>query len=185
MSTLKLGHVTNRILHVLSCRQVCRGRVGVRLARILTNLFAALLIVFGSTHLFAQPIRIRVQDDLIFGRIASSIEQTGSVIIAAATGAKTTNGGATDLGGAHSAAKFKVKGDKNFSYSVSLPGSVTLTNSGNQAIIVNNFTSEPPGSGVVSNNGNSTLWVGATLNIGVNQNAGNYSGSYDVTVNYQ
>ena len=89
------------------------------------------------------------------------------------------------MGGAHSAAKFKVKGDKNFSYSVSLPGSVTLTNSGNQAIIVNNFTSEPPGSGVVSNNGNSTLWVGATLNIGVNQNAGNYSGSYDVTVNYQ
>ncbi len=154
-------------------------------ARVAAGLLSLAMLCWGASDLLAKPIRVRATDDLAFGQITSSIIQSGAVIIAAATGAKTTTGGATDLGGTHSRSIFDVNGDKNTAFSISLPSSVTLTGSGADTVIVDGFTSDPAGSGVLGPNGSATLNVGATLNLNANHPAGSYSGSYDVIVNYQ
>jgi hypothetical protein len=46
-----------------------------------------------------------------------------------------------------------------------------------------NFTSNPSGS--FTGSALTELTVGATLNVGPNQPAGNYTGSYPISVNYE
>jgi len=162
-----------------------RPKRGLSRARVAAGILAVGLLFYGASDLLAKPIRVRTTDDLTFGQITSDVSQSGSVIIAAASGAKTTTGGATDLGGTHSRSIFSITGDKDVAFSISMPSSVTLNGSGADTVTVDSFTSDPAGSGVLSASGQATLNVGATLNLNANHPAGSYSGAYDVIVNYQ
>jgi hypothetical protein len=83
-----------------------------------------------------------------------------------------------------SAASFTVNATDGYSYTIGLPttNSVTLSSGANNMTIAS-FSSSPSGA-LTTSNGVAPLYVGATLTVGSNQPAGNYSGSFSVTIIY-
>jgi len=131
-----------------------------------------------------KPVSISWVQDLEFGALAGDGTFAGTATINPISGAKTVTGGVNDFGGIHNPAAFTVKGDKNTTFTVTLPGSIVLS-SGSSTMTLNNFTSNPSGFGVFGNNGQTTLTVGATLQVGAGQAAGIYTGVFTITVDYQ
>jgi hypothetical protein len=70
-------------------------------------------------------------------------------------------------------------------YTITLPGTITLTGVPSGSMTVGTFVSNPSGTGALTA-GAQTLTVGGTLNVGAGQAAGVYSNTTDmtVTVNY-
>lgn len=66
---------------------------------------------------------------------------------------------------------------------LALPSSATVSN-GTDTLTVNNFTSNfPTGSGNI-HTGDTTVMVGADLNVTANASSGDYTGTYNVTLSY-
>jgi protein-disulfide isomerase len=121
---------------------------------------------------------------LAFGSFAPGVS-SGTVTISPA-GARSSGGGVFLVSsGAGAAASYTVGGTSSATYAITLPsnGEVVLT-SGPNSMAVNNFSSSPAGTGVIGGGGTQTLSVGATLTVGGNQATGSYSGSFNVTVEY-
>ncbi len=121
---------------------------------------------------------------LVFGSFAPGLS-SGTVTVNAA-GARSAGGGVFLVSsGAGSAASYTVGGTGSASYAITLPanGVVVLT-SGPNSMAVNNFVSSPALTGVIGGGGTQTLMVGATLSVGSQQPTGSYSGSFNVTVEY-
>lgn len=137
----------------------------------------------NATANIITPITITKNTDLSFGTFSPGAT-TGTVLIATA-GTRTATGGvslsALDAGGA---AGFTVTGDTVATYAITLPtnGTVTITNGAN-SMAVNDFVSNPSGTGQLTA-GTQNLAVGATLNVGANQAAGSYTGTFSVSVDY-
>jgi len=117
---------------------------------------------------------------LDFGTLAPSAA-AGTVVIAPA-GGRTTTGGVSGISGTFGPGAFKVaiaSGSANFFFF--LPNSATLSSGGN-TMTVNTFTSNPAGitSTVPGPPGSIVMSIGATLNVGANQAAGTYSGTYSI-----
>jgi hypothetical protein len=121
---------------------------------------------------------------LNFGQIAPTIA-IGSVTVAT-TGARTFSGGVTLANGTPAtAASFAVTGAPLNAYTITLPADVDVTLTGPGApMTVTGFVSNPPTSGTLSAGGTQTLLVGATVNVGVSQVAGAYTGLFNVGVVY-
>jgi len=139
-----------------------------------------------ATATIVTPISITNTANMNFGNIAVNATNSGTVVLAP-DGTRGSTGGVTlpaDIGTV-SAAVFTVSGIPGAGYSISLPASTTVVSGGN-SMIVDNFTSNPSGTGTLDGTtGNQTLQVGATLNVGASQPTGVYvSGTFDVTVNY-
>lgn len=120
---------------------------------------------------------------LAFGSFAAG---AGGTITVSPASARSASGGVILVpSGSGSAASFNVSGTSNATYAITLPanGMVSLT-SGENAMAVNDFLSNPASSGQLSIGGSQTLTVGATLSVGSNQPSGSYSGTFNVTVNY-
>jgi hypothetical protein len=163
-------------------------------------LFTAIIMIAGfSTRLTAQetatatatativtPIAITKMVDMNFGNIA--VTGTAGTVILDPAGSRAITGGVTlpTISGTVAAASFDVTGNGEYTYSITLPsGDHTITESGSANMIVNAFTSNPSGTGALTS-GAQTITVGATLNVGVAQVAGEYTNAtgFDVTVNY-
>jgi hypothetical protein len=132
------------------------------------------------------PIGISVTSDMDFGIVAEDAGTAGTVQLATG-GGRTAGGGATLVsGGTPSAAVFAVTGEANYTYSISLPSSIDLSDGASHTMTVNSFVSSPTPTGTLDGTGNETLSVGATLNIASGQAAGTYTNASDltVTVNY-
>jgi len=82
-----------------------------------------------------------------------------------------------------SAASFRVSGEPNTAYSITLPVACTLSRAGN-SMTVDGFASNPDGSGNLGPLGAQTVLLGATLHLSASQPSGAYAGSYAVTVAY-
>lgn len=108
---------------------------------------------------------------------------TSGTVVMTAAGVRTSTGGTT-LGnpGAAAAAGFAVAGDPAATYAITLPTSITVT-SGGDTMTVDTFTT-PAATGTLDGTGNDTIAVGATLQVGVAQAVGAYTGTFDVTVAY-
>jgi hypothetical protein len=134
----------------------------------------------GAT--IVPAIAISKTVDLNFGDVVAG-SSSGTVELSTA-GSRLATGGTTLANTASTAAaSFNVTGDPNGTYAITLPSSVDI-NSGGDTMTVDNFVSNPSGTGLFSGGGSQTLLVGATLNVGANQPTGIYSGSFDVTVAY-
>lgn len=133
----------------------------------------------GTRDAAAAADTVTQQRDLDFGSAAGDVALPGTVVISPA-GAKTVTGGATDLGGTAGAARFRISGTKNTSYSCTLPGSIQVTSGANSAT-VDTFTTSPGLAGNLGASGKVTMNIGATLHLAVNQAAGTYSGTFDLT----
>jgi hypothetical protein len=121
--------------------------------------------------------------NLALGRFVAT---TGGTITISPDGVRSSSGGIILLaGGSATSASFSLAesgtGTALTWTSITLPASATLT-SGGASMTLTNFTSDPDHRMAA---GAQLLSVGATLEVGPNQPAGNYSGSFSVSVNYE
>lgn len=89
--------------------------------------------------------------------------------------------------GTTSPAAFDVSGSPDATYSITLPGTVTIDNSadgGADSMDIGLFESDPDTTGTLDGSGAQTLNVGATLTVGNPQESGAYTGSFQVSVDY-
>lgn len=138
----------------------------------------------SATAEVMTPISISNTAALRFGKFSAL---TGGTVVISAAGARSATGAvvlsSTNAGGA---ASFTVSGDANATYAITLPNSATLTHGtdNTKTMSVGSFTSNPSGTGTLSGAGSQTLSVGATLTVGNAQTTGSYSGTFDVSVEY-
>lgn len=122
---------------------------------------------------------------LNFGTVTRS--STSGTIVVTSAGTRSQGGGASILSSSSfSPAPFTVTGENNASFNIALPddNDVELTRDGEtEKMEVTGF--EHNSGLVLSGLGVATFSVGATLNLDANQVAGDYSGSFSVTINYQ
>lgn len=125
---------------------------------------------------------ISTSANMAFGRFVAG---SGGAITLAPSGARSRSGGVILLTSSTSAAGFSVTGSDNKVTVLSLPadGSVSLVSGANQ-MPLNGFASNLPPGGVLVG-GSQNVTVGATLQVAPNQPAGNYSGTFQATINFQ
>jgi hypothetical protein len=127
-----------------------------------------------------SPMTITKNVDLNFGNIAAGA--AAGTVVMSTTGVRTpTNVILPSVTGTVTAAQFTVTGLAGSNYVITLPGTVNLT-SGSNSMTLDNFTEDATN---VLTGGTETFGVGATLNIEANQAVGLYTGTFDVTVDYQ
>lgn len=107
----------------------------------------------------------------------------GTVVLDTGSGRSVTGDAEAVTGGTVQAGAYQVNGSGNKAYSITLPGSTLITD-GTNNMTVNGFNHDAGGSPALSA-GVDTFNVGATLNINGGQAANPYSGTYNLTVNYQ
>lgn len=145
---------------------------------------AATVVCWASHQTSVLAISISNLQALAFGKFAAG---SGGTVTVSPSGARTATGGVILLSsGSGSAASFRVSGDPGLTYYIVLPanGVVALGNGTGQTMPVSDFTSSPAAAGQLDLSGVQTVSIGATLNVSAGQAAGNYSGSFDVTVDY-
>ena len=132
------------------------------------------------------PIAIAVVNNMNFGNINAG---SGGTVVLPTTGARQATGGVTlpATTGTVSAASFTVSGQADYTYSITLPSTVTITHSaGTETMSIGTFVSDPATTGTLNGSGTQTLNVGATLTVGSGQLAGVYTSAsaFNVTVAY-
>jgi hypothetical protein len=145
---------------------------------------AALVFLLGPVAAAEAQVSIGISRtaDLDFGQAVAGLS-AGTVTVTPG-GARSVSGGATlGSGLAVSAASFTVTGQPSTAYGIVLPGSIALS-SGSHSMTVDDFTSDPSGTGVLSGGGSQALSVGAKLHVSARQAGGSYSGTFSVTVAY-
>ena len=122
-----------------------------------------------------------------FGSFGGMPGWPGGTVVVAPNGSRTApSGGVMLLGNAGiSAATLTVAGTPGATYSISLPvnGAVFLSTAGGHSMAINAFASNPSATGTLFGS-SQVLSVGATLALGSMQAPGDYSGNFNVTVNY-
>jgi hypothetical protein len=183
---MRLATISGHIRPALGFKRLCRAFALLALtAAVLGSAGNAPAQVCGTPPCGGgQPVTITWAQDLEFGTLAGDGTSAGTATINPVSGAKTVAGGVYDFGGISNAAVFDIRGTRNTAFTITLPPSITLTSGGN-SMTLNGFTSSPSLVGVLDNSGKATVNVGATLQVGVNQAAGAYSGVFTVTVDYQ
>jgi len=138
-----------------------------------------------------RPNTLIKTDDLDFGTMTSGTTG-GTVSINAVTGARTTTGGVTPIGAGTQRAVFQGTGGILL-ITVSGDTSVTLVRAGGgasnmTATLVRAASTSGGGiallSGTLLPSGVQTYYIGGTLTVPANQPAGDYSGTFTLTVNY-
>lgn len=149
-------------------------------SRFVCALACALAVASAS---WAALIAISNTQTLAFGKFVAG---SGGTVMVSPGGVRSASGGVALVpSGGGTAAQFFVSGDPNLTYAISLPadGTVSLA-SGVNSMSVNAFTSSPSLAGALGTGGSQTVSVGASLSVGSNQAPGRYSGSFNVTVDY-
>ena len=146
----------------------------------------------GTAHAaVVRPNTLVKTDDLDFGTLASGATG-GTVTINAVTGARTSGGGVTPVGGGTQRAVFQGTGGL-FLITVSGSASVTLTRAGGGAPAMTASlvrAASTSGGGIallgatLLPSGVQTYYIGGTLTVPANQPDGDYSGTFTLTVNY-
>lgn len=145
------------------------------------RLVLSLACAFGATPLCAGALGLTNTQPLSFGKFVAG---AGSITVSP-SGTRVAAGDVIALeSGPGQAAQFLVTGDPDMAYGVTLPSDGTVTiSSGGTGMPVNAFTSSPA-STVLSAGGSQTLSVGARLDVIQGKPPGEYSGSFDVIVEY-
>jgi hypothetical protein len=143
-------------------------------------------VTADATANVLEPLGITVGTNIMdFGDVAADPVVATTVVLDPA-GTTSSNDGAS-VSGAPTAGDFDVTGEANAFYDITLPANdtVILTGTGGPDMFVQDFTADLGTTGQLDGTGAGSFTVGATLELGINQGAGTYDGTYDVTVNYQ
>lgn len=153
-----------------------------------TASFGQTSTIAGATATIINPLTISATNNLQFGDIA--VSSSNGAVALSWDGSASYLGGVTDgnLSATPMPAQFRVTGDPNRAFSISLPVAVILVNQidGISTMSAEEFTSEVGNSSVLDEFGERFFLVGATLYISAFQAQGNYSSidQFVVTVNY-
>lgn len=139
-----------------------------------------------ATATVVTPIAISAGDNLRFGSFSTSAAGQ-TVTINAATSARSSSG-VVLVTSTTGAATFNVTGEGTLTYAITLPGDGTVNITTGVAdaprtMAVSSFTSDPSGTGALTA-GAQTLKVGATITTVASQVAGAYTGTFNVSVDY-
>lgn len=150
-----------------------------------SSVFAQATATATAAATIVTPISISNTADMNFGNVATD-GSVGTVVLTPQS-TRTSTGGVTlpTTAGTVTAAAFTVTGSGSYTYSITLPNSVTIT-SGGDTMIVDTFTSTPSAADGQLSSGTQDITVGATLNLVASQGAGTYLSAtpFAVTVNY-
>lgn len=130
-----------------------------------------------------SSLTVTATSNLQFGQIAANTGGTVTVNADSTTGFT----GSLVSTGTRAPATFSVTGTPNTSVIVSLPtASVNLTRSGGtETMTLSGFNSNPGGAFQLGTTGAGTFNVGGTLAVASGQVAGAYTGTFQVSVEYQ
>ena len=147
------------------------------------NTIAATVTADASANVL-EPLGITQAAAMDFGDVAA--DPTVATTVVLTTGGATSSPDGASVSGTPAAGSFDVTGATNAAYDITLPldNTVVLTGLGAN-MPVDSFTSSLGASGNLGATGTQNFTVGATLTVPANQTADNYTGTYDVTVNYQ
>jgi hypothetical protein len=125
---------------------------------------------------------ISTTSNLAFGRFVAA---GGGNITVSTASARSRTGAVILLNSSATAAAFTITGNDNKVTILTLPadGAVSLVSGANR-MALNNFASSLPGGGVLPP-GTQSVTVGATLQVAPNQPRGNYSGTFQATIEFQ
>ncbi len=131
-------------------------------------------------------VAIHTTRHLEFGKFVAGV---GGTISVDTSGARSRSGGVVLISSSAASASFTVSdatpANASKVYTITLPDNGTAAlSSGANTMSLSNFTSAPSATGMLTG-GSQILLVGATLSVGASQPAGNYSGTFVVTVEYQ
>ncbi|MEO1642446.1 MAG: DUF4402 domain-containing protein [Pseudomonadota bacterium] len=118
---------------------------------------------------------------LYFGTIVPPDSGTARITLSP-EGARTCPANATCLTEDHHAARFGVTGEANRFVTITIPNSLTVASGGN-SMTVENLTSSVPLAFL--NSGYDEFCIGGDLIINASQASGDYTGTYNVMVEYQ
>jgi hypothetical protein len=129
-----------------------------------------------------------------FGTIGV-LDETGGTCIITTEGLRSATDGVTlsALAPLYSIATYTVSGEPLYTYAITLPQSITVTHTDLNATMIISKLLAKSASGTESNtatgtlnssDGTETFTVGGTLTVAAGQLAGEYSGTFDITVAY-
>lgn len=129
----------------------------------------------------AAAVTVTKVSDLEFGLISPT--GTAGTVTVSNTGTRTGDANVVlQAGNTPAQASFNVSGAASQAITVTIPASATLTGAGTDMVATLNQTEA--GAQTLDGSGAFTVDVGASLAVGINQGAGAYTGSFDVTVVY-
>lgn len=126
------------------------------------------------------PVSISEQDSLDFGTMIAPTDTSKTVTIA--TNGTRSGDSSILVGNGGQAGLFNVTGEDSQSMTISVTDSTTLTGAGDP-MTVNNFVTEPASTLTLTGT-RGQIKVGADLTVGQGQDAGEYTGTYKITVSY-
>jgi hypothetical protein len=132
------------------------------------------------------PLTITNVNPLAFGKFANN---GGGTLVIGTDGVLTPTG-VVVVTSPHSAASFDLVGEATTGYAITLPDSITLAGTPSGSMTVEDFTIANLAGPVVGKEatlpgtGTDTLSIGATANVEAGQPVGDYSGTLNVTVEY-
>ena len=136
----------------------------------------------------ASAMGITKTVDLSFGSVSPAAGSVSTLILDEADGRTVAGGAALVLGGTVTSASFDVTGDNNATYAFTDPGGITLNDGGVNNMTVNTWTALSVTSGTstltLDGTGADTMTLGATLNMLAAQPAGDYTGTFNLTIDY-
>jgi hypothetical protein len=142
-----------------------------------------------STSVVVTPIAVTKSADMSFGNIAGGA--TAGTATLTPGGTLSVSGGTIKAGGTPAAAKFDVTGSGTLTYAIDMTGTATALTSGSDTMTfaaISDTSASAKTSGTVSTGaltaGAQSIYVGGILTVGINQNAGTYTGNIAVAVNY-
>lgn len=167
-----------KITLIVSMITLCVGFSSTALAQVSASAPTSATIV--------TPISILKNTNMSFGNVA--VSSTAGTVVLAPASTRTKTGGVTlpVTAGTVTAAQFTVSGQAGYTYTITLPNTLTITKATTlETMSVDTFTSTPTPTGTLTS-GSEVVLVGATLNVGASQVAGLYENTtgFAVTVNY-
>lgn len=145
--------------------------------------------VGGKVRIFAPISLVNTSSQpLDFGVIAKGANNSVIVVAAAETPAVNVTGDAVILTShPQTAAWFTVSGEPNQAFIISMPtGTETISDGVHPDLVLSSFTcSKLINDRIIGAGGSTEFYVGATLTLPNTAGAGEYSGTFNVTVAYQ
>ncbi|MBL4673959.1 MAG: DUF4402 domain-containing protein [Arenicella sp.] len=133
-----------------------------------------------SATVLAQDITLTQVETLRFGTLLP-FGRAGTIRIHTNGVTQGVNALSTADGGP---SLWTVEGIGSAPYNVALPASAAVTDAAGNNMTVNTFSRSGGSQLVLDAAGDASFAVGAYLQVGANQPAGNYNGTYQVTVSY-
>lgn len=143
----------------------------------------------NGTAAIVQPVTLVKNTDLAFGSLVRPSTGANTVTIDQSSGARSLSGGgdASLAASTISRATYSVGGEGGASFSVTVPGSFTMTRTGgSETLPVSLTASALSGSlnGSLGGVGGANFGVGGSLPLSSSTVPGDYHGTFDVTVGY-